>query len=329
MTGDLPIIDISGVQGSRQSPASIAKKIGRAARTIGFFYVTGHGIQTALLSRVFTESARFFALDEAEKAKASITRSRHNRGYVAMRGESLDPTRAPDLKEAFNIGLDLEPNDPDVRAGKPFRGVNLWPDLPGFRETMLTYFEAAWAVGRRLHRAIAVDLGIYADFFEDKLDQPMAILRLLHYPPCPRNAPAETGAGEHTDYGNVTLLLTDSIGGLEVQRRDGKWVASPPIPGALICNIGDCLMRWTNNVYVSTPHRVVNRAARDRYSVAFFLDPNPDAVVSALPTCVSAERPAQYPAVVASQYLSERLRRTYKFLAAETESAQRAPTPAA
>ena len=107
----------------------------------------------------------------------------------------------------------------------------------------------------------------------------MATLRLLHYPPQPPNAAAgQIGAGEHTDYGDITLLLTDSAGGLEVKRRDGGWIPAPTIPGAFICNIGDCLMRWTNDVYVSTPHRVVNRGERHRYSVAFFLDPNPDAV---------------------------------------------------
>src|SRR5258705_1112227 len=121
----------------------------------------------------------------------------------------------------------------------------------------------------------------------------MAPPRLLYSPPQPP-ATAAIGAGEHTDYGNLTLLVTDSVGGLEVRRRDGGWIAAPTIPGAFICNIGDCLMRWTNDVYVSTPHRVVNRGDRDRYSVAFFLDPNPDALVACLPTCVSAERPPRY-----------------------------------
>jgi isopenicillin N synthase-like dioxygenase len=179
---------------------------------------------------------------------------------------------------------------------------------------MLAYFDAVWAVGRRLHRAIAVDLGLQPDFFEDKLDQPMAVLRLLHYPPQPEQADAgQIGAGEHTDYGNITILLTDNVGGLEVRRRDGEWMAAPTIPGAFICNIGDCLMRWTNDVYVSTPHRVVNRGGRERYSVAFFLDPNPEALVACLPTCVSAERPARYPPVEAADYLRGRLDATYKF----------------
>ena len=204
-----------------------------------------------------------------------------------MKGESLDPTKPADLKEAFNIGLDLDPADPRVIAGEPFRGVNLWPDLSGWREAMLAYFDAAWAVGRRIHRYIALDLGLDEDFFEDKLDQPMATLRLLHYPPQPQAPEAgQIGAGEHSDYGDLTLLLTDGTGGLEVRTRDGDWIAAPHVPGAFVCNIGDCLMRWTNDVYVSTPHRVVNRGGRERYSVAFFLDPNPDVEIACLPTCI-------------------------------------------
>ena len=178
-----------------------------------------------------------------------------------------------------------------------------------------------------LERHSDVDLGLDADFFEDKLDQPMATLRLLHYPPQPATADAgQIGAGAHTDYGDITLLHTDGVGGLEVRRCDGGWIAAPTVPGAFICNIGDCLMRWTNDVYVPTPHRVVNRAGRERYSVAFFLDPNPDAEVACLPGCISADRPARYPPVKAADYLRERLVATYGPPSAPTRPADDAPT---
>jgi isopenicillin N synthase-like dioxygenase len=313
MTTGLPIIDVSDIDRSAADLAAVARHIGAAAREVGFFYITGHGIPPATMANVFAQSARFFALPEDDKAAVAITRSRHNRGYVAMKGESLDPARGADLKEAFNIGLDLPADDARVTRGEPFRGVNLWPELPGWRATMLAYYEAVWSLGRRLHRAVAADLGLDAAFFEDKLDAPMAVLRLLHYPPQSGGSDL-IGAGEHTDYGNLTLLLTDGVGGLDVRRRDGTWVAAPPRADTFICNIGDCLMRWTNDVYVSTPHRVVNRGGHDRYSVAFFLDPNPDALVAALPTCTSKGRPARYAPVNAAEYLSDRLKRTYVFL---------------
>ena len=193
---------------------------------------------------------------------------------------------------------------------------------------MLSYFDAVWSVGRRLHEGIARDLKLAPEYFEDKLDQPMATLRLLHYPPQPRNAAAgQIGAGEHTDYGDITLLLTDEVGGLEVKRRGGGWIAAPYMPGAFICNIGDCLMRWTNDVYVSTPHRVVNRGGRERYSVAFFLDPNPDATVACLPTCVSPDRPGRYPPLTGADYLRGRLDATYgKMTDGETDQSQTDPS---
>jgi isopenicillin N synthase-like dioxygenase len=249
------------------------------------------------------------------KDALAIRHSGNNRGYVALGEERLDVSRPSDVKAAFNIGLELSPTDPELRAGVPFRAVNLWPDaraLPEFRATMLAYFDACHQLGTRLHRALALDLGLSEHFFDALLDRPMATLRLLHYPPRPeRFEPGQLGAGEHTDYGNLTLLATDDAGGLEVQTRDGQWIAPPNISGALVCNIGDCLMRWTNDIYVSTPHRVVNPIGRERYSVAFFLDPNPEAEVACLPSCVTAQRPARYPPTTGAAYLKSRLDATY------------------
>jgi len=308
---EIPLIDIAGFA----DHASLGRALGATARDTGFFVITGHGIAPAMIDAVFAQSQRFFATDPETKAALSIRRAGNNRGYVALGEERLDASKPGDVKEAFNIGWDLPADHPDVIACKPFRGVNVWPgeqQLPGFRATMLAYFDACHRLGLRLHRALAHDLGAAENFFDDKLDQPLATLRLLHYPPRPdRFEPGQTGAGEHTDYGDLTLLATDDAGGLEVRTRDGQWVSPPSIPGALICNIGDCLMRWTNDVYVSTPHRVVNPVGRERFSVAFFLDPNPDAVVSCLPGCATPERPARYRPTTGADYLKSRLDATY------------------
>lgn len=310
---NLPIIDISPLlDGGAEGAQLVADQIGTAAREIGFFYVTGHGIPADQLDATFAAAHNFFRRPAKEKARLMEGFFESNRGYVPMKGESLDPSQPPDLKEAFNIGLDLAPDDPRILAGEPFRAVNQWPAIPGWREIMLAYFDAVCALGRQIHRAIALDVGAPPDFFEDKLDQPMATLRLLHYPPHPPvSEVGQIGAGEHTDYGNTTLLLPDEVGGLEVRRRDGAWIKAPTVPGAFICNIGDCLMRWTNDTYVSTPHRVVNASGRERFSIAFFLDPNPDAVVASLPGCVSDDRPAKYPPVTGAEFLKMRLDATY------------------
>src|SRR5580658_3841454 len=280
----LDVIDLSGLgSGDPAALRRVAAELGRACRETGFFYIRNHGVTDELVSGLFNVSRAFFAAPAAAKDDLAITRSPHNRGYVGLAGESLNLVEA-DRKEAFNIGLDLPASDPEVIAGKPFRGVNLWPQTLGFRQTALDYFNALWRLGLDLHLAIATDLGLPPRFFADKFDRPMATLRLLHYPP--RDAGQQSpGAGEHTDYGSLTILLNDGVVGLEVRRRDGAWIEAPPLPGTFICNIGDCLMRWSNDTYVSTPHRVTSPPGRDRYSVAFFLDPNPEALIECLPGC--------------------------------------------
>lgn len=311
MTG-IPVIDVAALAAGDDAAGVVAAAIGAACREVGFFYVTGHPVPSALSEAVFAESARFFAQGDATKRRVLYT-AQGNRGYVPMKGEALNPGQPADLKEAFNIGLDLPADDPDLLAGRGFRAANLWPDLPGFRDIMLAYFEACQALGLLLHRAFARDLGLRPGFFDDKLDRPMAVLRLLHYPPAP--AVAETGqlgAGTHTDYGCVTLLATDGVGGLQVQTRAGDWLDAPHVPGAFVCNIGDCLMRWTNDIYVSTPHRVVSPSGRERFSVAFFLDPNPEAEIACLPGCATPDRPTRYQPIRGDAFLTARLSPTYQ-----------------
>lgn len=314
MSMTIPVIDLSGLRtGTAADLAAIAAEVGAACRDVGFFYITGHGVPQTLIEEVFARAEAFFAADPALKQSALYSGASGNRGYIPMLGEALDPTKPSDVKEAFNMGLDLGPDDPEIKAGKPFRALNIWPDMPGFRDTMLAYFAACHDLGVALHRAFAVDLDLPVNYFDPMLDKPMAILRLLHYPPVPEAmADGQLGAGEHTDYGCVTLLMTDPVGGLEVRTRQGKWLSAPYIEGAFVCNIGDCLMRWTNDVYVSTPHRVVSPPDRERFSVAFFLDPNPDAEVACLPSCVSAERPARYAPIRGDDFLLSRLRPTYE-----------------
>lgn len=310
---DVPIISLAGLRSGKPADlARIGREIGRAARGLGFFSASDHGIPQPMIDAVFRTSSEFFALPRAEKESLSVTHSSAYRGYVRLGEEKLDPALAGDVKECFNAGMDLAADDPDVLAGKPFHAVNQWPAVPGFRSTITTFSEAALELVVLLHRAIAVDLGIEAHFFDAAFARAVGIARLLYYPPHPGDFDGTTyGAGAHTDYGNLTLLAQDGTGGLEVRKRDGEWMMVPPAAGTFVCNIGDCLMRWTNDVYVSNAHRVVNRSGRERYSVAYFGDPNADALVACLPSVLGPGEEPKYAPIAFADYLRSRYEATY------------------
>ncbi|WP_299955067.1 2-oxoglutarate and iron-dependent oxygenase domain-containing protein [uncultured Roseobacter sp.] len=286
--------------------AGFLAELGQAVRGPGFFLLENHTVPEALRARIFEMADAFFSQPIAEKRALSILNTPHYRGWAAEGDESLDDSSAMvDRKESFNIGFDLTPDDPRVLRGEPFRGVNVWPQIDGFRETALAYFDAALALGVDIHRAFAADMGLEAEHFTPAFKDPLAALRLLHYPPG-SGAQNEIGAGAHTDYGAITLLMTDGEAGLQVKPRGGDWTDVPHVPGAYVVNIGDCLMRWTNDIYVSTPHRVLP-PKRKRRSVAFFVEAHPDTVVAALP----GTGEPKYPPVRAADYLQSRLDATY------------------
>ncbi|MBU0642973.1 MAG: isopenicillin N synthase family oxygenase [Alphaproteobacteria bacterium] len=281
------------------------RDLGRACRETGFFLITGHGIPDDLIKDVFAKGDMFFARPMVEKSKVDIRNNPHNRGWACEGSESLDETSGQmDRKEAFNVGLDLAADDPRVLNGEPFRGVNIWPEVEGFRDTMLAYYDHIWALSRALHRAFELDLNLPQDYFAPHFTAPLATLRVLSYPAATDGA--GIGAGAHTDYGSVTLLMTDGVGGLQVKPRGQDWIDAPHVPGAYVVNIGDCLMRWSNDIYVSTPHRVLPPKTARR-SIAFFLDPNPDSVITALP----GTGEAKYAAITGADYLRSRLDATY------------------
>ena len=303
----IPILDWSRFRDSTDRDGFV-HDLGNACRETGFFLLSNHGVPETLIADVFDASDRFFALPIAEKAKLDIRTSKSNRGWTGEGVENLDDSKPDqvDMKEAFNIGLDMAPDDPRILAGEPFRAVNAWPDLVGFRETVLSYFSAVHDLGVALHRPIALELGQDETYFDAHLDQPLATLRLLRYPAGDPEADS-IGAGAHTDYGSITLLLTDGEPGLQVQPRGKDWVNVPHVPGAFVVNIADCLMRWTNDIYVSTPHRVLT-PKNPRRSIVFFLDPNPDSIIEAIPGTGAAK----YPPISGADYLRSRLDATYK-----------------
>ncbi len=311
----LPIIDIAGLASER--PAD-RQAVGAALRIAcldkGFFYVSNHGISENLVEAVFTEAARFFALPAEEKSAVDKARSRANRGYEPLQGQTLEPGAPPDLKEGYYIGPELAADDPRVVAGKFNHGPNLWPARPvGFRPVMEAYFKEMNALGTRLMQGLALSLGLAEGHFAAFCSDPMTTLRLLHYPPQPTHGdPAQKGAGAHTDFGGLTLLRQDDVGGLQVwDQGTGGWIHADPVPGTYVVNLGDMIARWTNDRYRSTLHRVVNASGRERYSVPFFYVGNYDHTVACIPTCLSPGEAPKYPPITVEAHMREMYGRTY------------------
>ena len=314
-TSALPLIDISGLRS--HDPVDqhlVAEQLRQACEQRGFFYITGHGIDPALISSLFAASQRFFDLPMTEKLAVDKKLSRCNRGYEPLRAQTLESGAPPDLKESFYAGAEVAANDARVLAGRFNTGPNQWPEtLPDFRAVMQNYYQAAYGLGATIVRGLALSLGVPVSHFDGYLKEAAATLRLLHYPPQPANPePGEKGCGEHTDFGGVTLLLQDEAGGLQVWDKNlGSWIDAPPVPGAFVVNIGDLFARWTNDRYVSTLHRVINVSGRERYSVPFFFTGNPLHKVECIPTCLDEGELPRYPAVTVEQHQIECYRRTY------------------
>jgi isopenicillin N synthase-like dioxygenase len=283
----LPIIDMSALFGADAAArAAVAKAIAAACEDDGFFYVVGHRIEPDVLRRLEEGARAFFELPTDEKQAIAMRRGGGAwRGWFPLGGELT--SGRPDNKEGLYLGEELGGDDPRVVAGWPLHGANLWPDTaPGLRPSVEAFFDGATAAAAALMQGVSLALGLDAQYFaRHYLQQPTRLFRIFRYPPTP---PEAWGVAEHTDYGLLTLLAQDDAGGLEVKARAG-WRTAPPIPGALVCNIGDMLERLTGGRFVSTPHRVVNRGDRSRLSFPFFYDPD----FTARMTPVPGARPPQ------------------------------------
>lgn len=314
---EIPVIDIGGLRSEDlHDRRSVAAKIRQACHEIGFFYIINHGIADDVSIRLLAETQRFFALPLPVKNQVSMTFSEALRGYEPIGAETLDPDAVPDWKESFHIGIDRSADDPLVQAKTPHHGTNQWVEnLSGWKSTLEDYFAIMMQLSHQLIRGIALSLDLDEYYFAPFIDNPMAILRLLHYPPHPSHAPKnQLGCGAHIDWSLFTVLLQDQCSGLEMYHPSGQWLSVKPIAGTFIFNLGDLLSRWTNDFYRAAPHRVLNCSDRDRYSLPFFFDINYHALVQCLPTCQSSENPPQYPAFVAGEHIIKRYQQSYRSL---------------
>jgi isopenicillin N synthase-like dioxygenase len=308
----IPVIDISQLGGSDAAGhAACIKALRASACDIGFIYVAGHGLPEALSTELITAAQRFFALPLEDKMRVYIGNSRNHRGYVPE-GEEVFAGKTPDRKEAFDLSLDLPADDPDYLAGNPLLGPNQWPDdLPGFRAAVAAYYDAIFALGRRMLRGFAEALELEPDSLDRFVNKPPSQLRLIHYP-FDEGRSDRPGIGSHTDYELFTLLLPTAPG-LEAMNSSGEWIDVSPMPGAFVVNIGDMLEVLSNGTFTATSHRV-RSVKQERYSFPFFFSCDYDAVVRPLPQFVSEERPTTYDSIVAGEHLFAQTALTFQYL---------------
>lgn len=305
----VPTIDISRFTGVTASERdAVVREVAETCERIGFFLIKGHGVADDLIARTYASARAFFDLPKEEKLEVKRNRAEVSRGYNVLADQSLSRSMGilspPDLQESFNIGpLNAGP-DPYFAEG--FGAIhfapNQWPKRPAhFRQDAAAYYGAMERVSWQLMRIFALSLGLEESFFDGKIDKHVSSLRFINYPDQP-TPPAEgqKRAGEHTDYGALTILkVEDAAGGLQVRDRAGNWIDIGYVPGTFVVNIGDLMMQWTNDRWISTLHRVVNppveaATGSRRISLVFFHQPNYDAEVACLPTCASVEGPAKY-----------------------------------
>ena len=300
MSQTIPVFDLRALEGDARM--AMVRDIRRAAEEVGFFGVTHTGVHPTAVDGAFAAARRFFDLPRRHKEAWRYRSTELNHGWVSAGQEALDPSKPADRKESFTMR----------NVARTIARAELWPDAP-FRDAAYALYRDAQSLSQRLLIALAEGLALPANWFLPAHTGENQTLRLLHYPyeetPV---AEGQLGAGAHTDYGSITLLWQDAAGGLEVMGRDGAWLAAAPRPETVIVNIGDLMQRWTNDVLRSTLHRVQPRTdGSDRYSIAFFCDPDDNAEISVAPTCIAPGEVARYPSIRAGDHISAKLSATY------------------
>jgi isopenicillin N synthase-like dioxygenase len=289
---NLPVVDIAPDLGDA---GPVVLEVRKALSEFGFMYVRGHGISASVLGRALEASRNFFAQPASFTSRFAYdhTDLDRNFGFHGVQGERLDPSSPADLKESFSM-----------RNALAVTEAERWPSEP-FRDAALALYAASLAASYRIMRIMAAGLNLPPEFFTQRHRGQNVTMRYLHYPAgLAVESAAQYGAGAHTDYGSITLLYQDDVGGLEVLGRDACWHAAPAVPDALLVNIGDLMQRWTNDHFVSTLHRVRPIGGHtDRYSIAFFVDPDTNVQVECIESCTSERRPARYSAVSAGEHI--------------------------
>ena len=305
----IPVIDITSLR-DRSDSKNVASLLHAASREVGFIYITGHGIPLESIKIARDIALDFFRHPAQDKAIVSI--SKRHRGWLGSDSAVMEDGAQPDLKESFIWGY--EETGRKGPEDHPLRGKNLWPPfLPEMRTHAMNYFTHAQEVACHLMRGFALGLDLPEDFFLRSISKPLSRASFVYYPAQPKESTANRfGVGPHTDFGVLTVLSQDDVGGLELQDLDGKWVKAPPMDGSLVVNVGDLLSRWTDGIYRSTPHRVINSKSRERLSLVFAFDPEPDTMIDAR-AVFGAEYEPLKPPILCGDYLTWRFKKAFPY----------------
>ena len=274
----IPVVDITMLRNGKDA-IRVARALHEASRGLGFIYIKGHGISEELITSTRDTAYCFFRSSQEQKSTVRI--SKKHRGWLEQGGAKMQNEGKADLKESFIWGFqDADGNTPQDH---PLRGPNQWPDfLPSLRRDAMNYFYQAHQIAHHLMRGFALGLDLDEDFFLRTASRPLSRASFVYYPSQPPEmGENQFGVGPHTDFGVLTVLCQDDVGGLQVEDINGEWIEAPPIPGTLIVNVADLLARWTNGAYKSTPHRVVNTSGRERLSLVLAFDPDPETLIDA------------------------------------------------
>ena len=312
----IPVLDVSPIHGTDpDAMGQLADAFLAAYGSTGFAYIVGHGIASSLIDDVFAASRRFHALPSA--VKMTIELDQNHRGFIPIDtstdvNSTLADITRPNQSESFMMMREDGPDAAEARAGDFLAGANQWPELDGFRATVTAYHDALCDLGGRLMRVALQSIGSAPDALDTAFARPTTWLRLLHYPPTdPLDGDDLFGSAPHTDFGCLTILAQDDVGGLQVRSPSGKWVDAPFRPGAFVVNVGDMLHRWSNGLMLSTPHRVINRSGRERFSCPFFFDPNVKTDIAPLASTVAPDAAPRFESVNFEDFLRSELQAGY------------------
>jgi isopenicillin N synthase-like dioxygenase len=311
---ELPIIDFEPfLAGSAAGKRDVAQALKAACIDVGFFYLANHGVAQAVVDSAFAEARAFFALPLAEKLEIHQRLTPGYPGFTPM-GLDMETPNARKRQEGFNMNLELPPEALVDPASVSFHHPNLWPRRPaGFRPAVEAYFKAMERLKHQLYGAFALALDLPGDFFEPELSRPFVNMRINHYAAQPMvEHHGDIGGRPHTDYGCFTILAQeDDVPGLQLVQKDGSWAVVPPVRGTFNINIGDSFERWSNNLFASTIHRVINENERSRLSIAYFAGTNFETNVAALPGTVPKGEQPCYEAITSGRYILKRLSEAY------------------